>query len=1169
MMDDSLKNDETVRDYLLGRIVDETALERIEDRLFADEDFCSQVALAEDGIINDYALGRLNKGDRESFRATLQHNPERRFKLELTEALRERALARNLKATEEKPSFLGSLASWFRQPKYAGAFALLLIIVAGLVYLSRRGNEDELVELRSIYRQSRPTESRISEFQYAPLTQLRGAAEPAEQRRLRRIENSLIEATEKISNEQTHHALGVFHLTQHNYADAIREFESALKFAGQSAKAHNDLGVAYFELSKSTPDEKKFEYLAKSLEEFTKATELDSNLLEALFNRSLALQELKMPRQASESWQLYLQKDSSSPWAEEARKHLARNESGQTLFKSDEEVLSSFLAAYRNHDDARAQRIHNETKGLLRDPALPLQLSRRYLIARQRGNEAEAGESIAALLFIGTLEQTQNADYFFAEFANFYAGAGTASTERLLQAKDIFASGQRLVLSDYTQAISHFEKSRDLFAQLGNVCEAAIAENWAAQFLPEVAKVAEGRARLTAIITNAENRKFLVLLPPAYFWLGITDYAQNFFTQSAENLKKALQLAEAANNTFEIQHAKDALTVNYFKIGELQSALLYGGKMLSDHAHYYQSQRQSCRNYGTLADLSLTLGYPSTSLSLSKEAFSLAQEIWPGGLQLNDSLRHIVKAASAKRDFAAALKYANDSLQVALTRADTAENTRTKAEIYLLLADVKSQSNCLEALADYERALELFSRIPELEVSLYQIHKGKLFCFQQLNRQEDFAGELKIVLELTEKYRRTIREDHSRQAFFENEQDVFDAAIAHAIKEGDKQRAFAFVEDSKARSLLEFVKSKKPIAEVENDFALVARPLSLTEIQARLPEQLQVVQYAVLADKLAIWVVTKTRFDFFEKQITLAELENKIDTYQASILTKDSPANSTQMAQDLYDLLIPPELAADRQLCLVPDKSLHRLAFATLVSRQGRYLLEDYALFYTPSASVLVLATENARSKEQISDESLLSVGNPDFDREENPNLPDLKAAETESRFIAGKYRHSMELLRAEATKDKFLRSFADFEVVHFAGHFLANSQSPANSKLLFAGGVLRSSELSGFKLPKAKLVVLSACETGFERYNRSEGAIGIARTFLALGAPVVVASQWKVDSEPTKVLMTAFHHNRRTKQLTSAESLRQAQLHMLAAEETNAPFYWGAFSLYGAFANY
>jgi CHAT domain-containing protein len=196
-------------------------------------------------------------------------------------------------------------------------------------------------------------------------------------------------------------------------------------------------------------------------------------------------------------------------------------------------------------------------------------------------------------------------------------------------------------------------------------------------------------------------------------------------------------------------------------------------------------------------------------------------------------------------------------------------------------------------------------------------------------------------------------------------------------------------------------------------------------------------------------------------------------------------------------------------------------------------------------------------------------VGNPDFDREENPNLPDLKDAETEARTITADYQKSLELVGSEATKEKFLRSMPEAEVIHFAGHFLANRQSPGNSKLLFTDGELRTSELGAYKLPVTKLVVLSACETGFERYNKSEGAIGIARTWLALGAPVVVASQWKVDSEPTKDLMIAFHRNRKEKGMSSAESLRQAQLELLGRDKTKAPSYWAAFSLFGGYANY
>lgn len=409
-----VNNSEIVRDYLLGRVADEKMIEEIEARLFDDEDFCAQMELAEDEIINDYVLGRLSAEDAASFESTLAYNPERRFKLELTRQLKDRARVRDAQLAERSPSFLNSVTQFLRQPAYAGAFAVLLIAAVVLaVYLTRRTPPDNLAELRSLYQQSRPTESRISNFNYAPLTQLRGAPDEREQTQLRRIENDLILRMEQSRNAQTHHALGIFYLTQHKHREAIKEFEAALKLSPNDARIHNDLGSAHFELAKSGPREKKLDELTRSHEAFTRATQLDPNLLEALFNKSLVLTELGWPHQAKESWTLYLQKDPSSPWADEARKRLAALPNEQALFRTNDQVLSDFLSAFGQRDYQRAQNIHNETKGLMRRVTVTVQLSRRYLAARQARDEATARESLQALAFIGNYEQSQHNDAFF------------------------------------------------------------------------------------------------------------------------------------------------------------------------------------------------------------------------------------------------------------------------------------------------------------------------------------------------------------------------------------------------------------------------------------------------------------------------------------------------------------------------------------------------------------------------------------------------------------------------------------------------------------------------------------------------------------------------------------------------------------------------------------
>ena len=117
--------------------------------------------------------------------------------------------------------------------------------------------------------------------------------------------------------------------------------------------------------------------------------------------------------------------------------------------------------------------------------------------------------------------------------------------------------------------------------------------------------------------------------------------------------------------------------------------------------------------------------------------------------------------------------------------------------------------------------------------------------------------------------------------------------------------------------------------------------------------------------------------------------------------------------------------------------------------------------------------------------------------------------------------------------------------------------------------GELRASEILERKLSNLKLAILSACDTGIERFYFGEGAIGIGRMFLAKGIPLVVVSQWKVESESTSELMKVFHRNRKQKQMKTVESLRQAQLEMLANKTFSAPYYWSSFAVVGGNADY
>jgi len=73
-------------------------------------------------------------------------------------------------------------------------------------------------------------------------------------------------------------------------------------------------------------------------------------------------------------------------------------------------------------------------------------------------------------------------------------------------------------------------------------------------------------------------------------------------------------------------------------------------------------------------------------------------------------------------------------------------------------------------LANYDQALELYGRLPQISAGVYQVHLGKLSCFKQTNDGARFGDELKVVMQQIEDYRQNIREDSSRQAFFDSQQ---------------------------------------------------------------------------------------------------------------------------------------------------------------------------------------------------------------------------------------------------------------------------------------------------------------------------------------------------------------------------------------------------------------
>jgi CHAT domain-containing protein len=242
---------------------------------------------------------------------------------------------------------------------------------------------------------------------------------------------------------------------------------------------------------------------------------------------------------------------------------------------------------------------------------------------------------------------------------------------------------------------------------------------------------------------------------------------------------------------------------------------------------------------------------------------------------------------------------------------------------------------------------------------------------------------------------------------------------------------------------------------------------------------------------------------------------------------------------------------------IVPDAELWQLPFQALESGPGRYVVQDFAVFYTPSLTVLHEMQKLHQAHSQANT-TLLAVDAarlPAVSREIS-GLRDVYGA-SNVRIYSG----------SDADHDRIKREAPNYRILHLAAHGVFEDRHPMDSYLMLAkagkpeSGMLQAREMMGMNL-HADMVVLSGCETGRGTFGSGEGLIGMSWALFIAGAPATVASQWKVEAESTTDFMLDFHRNlRRT---NKAKAIQQAALHVMQNPQFRHPFYWSGFTLMG-----
>lgn len=1215
--------------YLLGRL-QEDELEQLEERMMVDSELFDQVLLAEDEMVEAYVNGDVPESDVADFRASFLSTPEGKQQYAYAEALRKHVdgfppssdviepvrdgrvaneQAPEIPATEvhqaEGPVALGDAPSnhvqsprqvWWRRPAlapYLAAAAAVIVIGVGLGIReiiapseASRGSKT----LAYAYRDQRPIEARISGFDYAPASTTRGGEPKVDKTARNLAESILLDAVLKHPNAATHHAAGRLYLAEKKLDEAIEQFEEALKSDPNNAQLHSDFGAAYLEKASIDAGNRSLGDLAKSLEQFDQAMGLDAALLEAQFNKALCLQRMGASAAAREAWESYLRNDSSSEWSREAQTNLRLLQERGQGGRDSNEVVTDFLASYRERDENRAWLIQSQTKEMITGMMVPFELARKVVDANLANRIGASTELLRALQFAGDLEMRKTGDPFFAELGGFYSASGRWNADSLKHAQDAVAQAYKLCSQGrYSEASEQFEEARRIFVLTGDTWESKVVDYWLAYCFSQRGELKRSSDLLLALLPVCANRRYRWLEAQSYAWLANNNALLGEYSLGAEQDRRALDIALAIGDAYNIQKTSSQLAEDYKFFGRLDEALELNQQSLPLADAYYVSARQLWRGLNSVTDTLFALSRFAAAEAYEREALQLATTQFDDPVLAHNTYVRLGQIYAGQQKYAAAVESLQLSLRTIRAIKDEHTSRKLSGQSNFQMGSANRQAgDVVAALKCYQEAAQKFNST-EFALYNYIAHKGMLLCY--LLNQDDAAveREMPAVLDLFEQSRRKIKEEQNRNHFFDSEQSVYDLAIDYQWSR-DIARSFYYAELSRARSLLDALAGADISSDdsASADMSAVSQPLSLTRLQEQLPPNSQVVEYAVLEKRLLIWIISKTQVQAVDVPAPAATLETRIGEYLEVLAGRDTSSveREKQLASQLYDWLYAPVeryLNKSEVVAIIPDKFLFKVPFSALLSRSGRRVVSDYTLLYAPSATVLTVCTDLARTKEQNQeDERVLGVGDPTIDRREHRDLGEIPSAGLEARKIGSLYRTFSVFTDSGALKQVIVAQLPQADVIHFATHYIADSFSAENSRLLLAATKTEGSsnaksddlslrDIQAMRLPRAKLAILSTCQSGIERYYAGEGLIGLSRAFMVARVPLVVASQWAVESDSTARLMIDFHRYRKTGNRPTVEALRQAQLEMLNNEDERyrRPYCWAAFFPVGGHASY
>jgi len=849
----------------------------------------------------------------------------------------------------------------------------------------------------------------------------------------------------------------------------------------------------------------------------------------ALFDLAIAYETIQAWPLAVTKWQEYLKLDSSSNWAQEARRRRDKAKAKIPAPGPESNVVPSF-------PDHSALESHAEE---YQDIALRSWLPE--AVKNPQGRSAQASRELAVVL------ERQHSDPWLSDLLR---------TTRQDDRPALLALGRALTSNKrglFRESIEQSQDAATIFAQHHNLAgelRARLEEMYANQLALDAAGCLAGAQRVWKRVSHTKYR-----------WL---------------QAQLAVEKATCLNLTTNLNAAQQQLAASE-KIADVSNFPVLRLRILALTASIDRLQNRDAESWqkgvrglakcseGVYPSLRLYNFYSVLEQYAQKKHFLHAQQaLLRNAIAIREAdppedKNVIIEGANYGRLSIVSLALKEDALareaaqksNLLLSSAPEepyADNyvlivKSDLAEAQLQLGDARAAINTLEPARDR------VARVSTKWVSL-KFYRVLGEAYRQVGRLDAAADTFKQGIAIVETALPTLNDNTARLKWVGGADPIYRGRILVLLDQGKDEDALALWEWYRSRP----VDQRHPATEVSWD--AMKREI-FHSLPAFTPETRLI--YASFEDRLQVWAMNAGGIKARRVKIRQADLERQVNDFALQCSTppnrqpnqpglREVPDDLRKASRALSSLFLEPvmsEFASDGTVVVELDPRLAKLPIGALIGPDARYFAQDRAIILSPG----MFWDKKLRQPQPIGTRAPLLLAQGTIRLPGQAELRDI---------ILSTFPNTTIVSPQKTPWSTAIRELRNREGFVFIGHGVPES---GGTSLIYGDTRIGANDFAPALIGGLKLAVLEACSTSAGGENGLLETANLVHPFLTAGVPSVVASRWDVDSGSTADLMGGFFAY-----LGRGEAVSQALFHARNDSLTlrSHPYYWAGLDLVG-----